>query len=178
MSVRTGLLVAICVGWAALPPAVRADAVGDNNICYSKFATGDYKSAVDYCTRAIDSGELSEPDLIAALINRGVALKSMGEYRRAVDDYTSALRIAPKDALLYQNRANALREMGDYDAALDDIEKSIELDPESAGAWYVRGAIAEARGNYGGARGFYMTALGLDPENKAYKDKILGRETR
>lgn len=173
MSIKAGL-VAICVGWAALPLAAQADAIGDNNICYSKFATGDYKSAVDYCTRAIDSGELSDPDMIAALINRGVASKSMGNYESAVKDYTSALRIAPKDALLYQNRANALREMGDYEAARDDIEMSIELDPKSAGAWYVRGAIAEARGNHAGARGFYMTALGLDPENKAYKEKILG----
>ena len=73
---------------------------------------------------------------------------------------------------LFREVANA------YDAALEDIEKSIELEPKSAGAWYVRGAIAEARGNHGGARGFYMTALGLDPENQAYKDKILGRDTR
>ncbi|MBO6678877.1 tetratricopeptide repeat protein [Parvibaculum sp.] len=177
MSIRAGL-VAIFVGWAALPSAAGADAIGDNNICYSKFATGDYKSAIDFCTRAIDSGDLSEPDLIAALINRGVAYKSTGDYESAIDDYTRALRIAPKDALLYQNRANALREMGDYDAAREDIEKSIELDPKSAGAWYVRGAIAEARGNHGGARGFYMTALGLDPENQAYRDKILGRDAR
>lgn len=176
MSIKAGL-VAICVGWAVLPLAAQADAIGDNNICYSKFATGDYKSAVDYCTRAIESRELTDPDLIAALINRGVAYKSMGEYRSAIADYSRALGIVPKDALLYQNRANAYRAMGDYDAALNDIEKSIELDPKSAGAWYVRGAIAEARGNRGSARGYYMTALGLDPENKAYQAKIRGRDT-
>ncbi len=149
MSIRAGL-VAIFVGWSALPSAAGADAIGDNNICYSKFATGDYKSAIDFCTRAIDSGDLSEPDLIAALINRGVAYKSTGDYQSAVDDYTRALHIAPRDALLYQNRANALREMGDYDAALEDIEKVHRTRAEKRRAWYVRGAIAEARGTMAG----------------------------
>lgn len=173
MPKKTGLAV-VLLGLLAAPLPAGADAIGDNNICYEKFATADYKGAIKYCTSAIDSGDLSDPDLIAALINRGVAYKSTGQYELAVDDYTRAIRIAPKDALLYQNRANALREMGDYNAALEDIQKSIDLDPKSAGAWYVRGAIAEARGNTGDARKYYMTALSLDPENKVYRGKILG----
>lgn len=177
MRKKAGLAV-ILASLLAPPLPAGADAIGDNNICYSKFATADYKGAIGYCTGAIESGELSDPDLIAALINRGVAYKSSGQYELAVADYTRALRLAPNDALLYQNRANALREMGDYDAALEDIQKSIGLDPESAGAWYVRGAIAEARGNRGNARKYYMTALGLDPESKVYREKILGNGSR
>jgi len=171
-------LAVLLAGLLAAAQPAGADAIGDNNICYSKFATADYRGAIGYCTSAIDSGELSDPDLIAALINRGVAYKSIGEYESAVADYTRALRIAPNDALLYQNRANARREMGDYDAALDDIQKSIDLDPKSAGAWYVRGAIAEARSNAGNARKYYMTALGLDPDNKVYREKVLGNGNR
>lgn len=169
----TGIAV-ILIGLLAAPLPALADAIGDNNICYEKFATSDYDGAIRYCTSAIESGELSDPDLIAALINRGVAYKTTGKYDLAIEDYTRALRMAPKDALLYQNRANALREKGDYNAALEDIQKSIDLDPKSAGAWYVRGAIAEDRGDPGGARKYYMTALSLDPENKVYRGKILG----
>ncbi|WP_049767829.1 tetratricopeptide repeat protein [Parvibaculum lavamentivorans] len=156
------------------PAALRADAIDDNNFCYAQFATGNNEAAIGYCTKAIDSGELSEPDLISALINRGVAYKNVGNLEAAIADYTAALRIAPRDALVYRNRANALREMGDYDAATADIEQSISLDPQSAAAWYVRGAIMEAREDKVSARKFYMTALGLEPDNEAYKDKILG----
>lgn len=170
---KTGFALVLAGLLAAPLPAV-ADAIGDNNICYEKFATADYKGAIRYCTSAIDSGELSDPDLIAALINRGVAYKTTEQYELAIGDYTRALRLAPKDALLYQNRANALRAMGDYDAALNDIQKSIDLDPKSAGAWYVRGAIAEDRGDPSGARKYYMTALSLEPENEVYRGKILG----
>ncbi|MDO9127497.1 MAG: tetratricopeptide repeat protein, partial [Parvibaculum sp.] len=172
MAVSLGALV------LALPAPAFADAIGDNNLCYAQFVTGDNKAAIGYCTKAIDSGELSEPDLIAALINRGVAYKNTGDLEAAVADYTAALRIAPRDSLIYRNRANARREMGDYDAALADIGRAIELDPESAAAWYVRGAIMEARSDMVSARKFYMTALGLEPDNQAYKDKILGLDAQ
>lgn len=173
MQLKSTLLLSGVLALLAAPPATHADAIGDNNICYAQFATGKYAAAIDYCTKAIDSGELGEADLVAALINRGVAYKSSGDHVRAVADYTQALEIAPDDALLYQNRANALREMGDHEAALADIEKSIKLDPKIAGAWYVRGAIAEAQGDTEGARRFYMAALGLDPNNEAYKAKLV-----
>lgn len=177
MTGRSGLLI-LALAFAGGISAVNADAIGDNNICYAQFATGNYGSAIDYCSRAIESGELSESDLVAALINRGVAYKSSGNLASAVADYTRALELAPDDALLYQNRANALREMGDLEAALIDIEKSLALAPEVAGAWYVRGAIAEAQGDGQAARRFYMSALGLDPQNAAYKAKLLSGEAR
>ena len=173
MTGKSGLLI-LALALAGGISAAGADAVGDNNICYAQFATGDYRSAIDYCTRAIDSGELTEDDLVTALLNRGVAFKSVGEYDRAIADYTQALAIVPDDALLYQNRANAHREKGDLAPALGDIEKAIELNPDSAGAWYVRGALAEALGNRDVARRYYMTALGLDPQNEVYRTKAFG----
>ncbi len=176
MQQKSAWLLSGILALFTLPPTAQADAIGDNNICYAQFATGNYGSAINYCSRAIESGELSEGDLVAALINRGVAYKSSGDLESAVADYTHALQLAPDDALLYQNRANALREMGDFDSALIDIEKSLELAPEVAGAWYVRGAIAEAQGDGQAARRFYMSALGLDPENEAYKAKLQSGE--
>lgn len=173
MTKGRNLLLAAIV-WAAAPVSAQADAIADSNLCYAQFSTGDNKAAIDYCSRAISSGELGEPDLIAALINRGVAYKNVGDLNAAIADYTQALRIAPRDALLYQNRANALREMGAFDAALVDIEQSLALDAERPGAWYVRGAINEAQGDRDAAREDYRAALNLDPENEVYKEKFLG----
>ena len=150
MTRKSGLLI-LALALAGGVSTAGADAIGDNNICYAQFATGDYRSAIDYCTRAIDSGELSDDDLVTALLNRGVALKSTGEHDRAIEDYTRALAIVPDDALLYQNRANAYREKGD-----------------------IAPALAEALGNQDVARRYYMTALGLDPQNEVYRSKAFG----
>lgn len=169
---RTLLLAAAFLASAAA--AAAADAIGDSNLCYAQFATGDNKAAIDYCSRAIESGELAEPDLIAALINRGVAHKNVGDLAAAVADYTQALRFAPRDALIYQNRANALREMGEFEAARADADRAIELDPNRAAPWYVRGEINMAEGDPDAARADFRAALDRDPENETYKEKFLG----
>ncbi|MBA4210519.1 MAG: hypothetical protein C0454_13410 [Parvibaculum sp.] len=178
MAAKRSVGLVLAMALAGGITAAGADAIGDNNICYAQFAAGDYPAAIDYCTRAIDSGELGTDDLVTALLNRGVAYKSTRDYERAIADYTEALRLAPEDALLYQNRANAYREKGNIAPALADIEKSIALNPDSAGAWYVRGALAEALGNGTVARRYYMTALGLDPDNETYRNKAFGRGAR
>jgi len=169
---RILLLAAAFLAWA--PLSASADAIGDSNLCYAQFSTGDNKAAIEYCSRAIESGELDEPDLIATFINRGVAYKNVGDLAAAVADYTQALRIAPRDALIYQNRANALREMRDFDAARADIERAIDLDPDRAAPWYVRGEINMAEGDPDAAREDYRAALDRDPENETYREKFLG----
>ncbi|PKQ06027.1 MAG: hypothetical protein CVT72_07810 [Alphaproteobacteria bacterium HGW-Alphaproteobacteria-11] len=169
-----GIVLAISALVFGAAQTARADAIADSNLCYAQFSTGDYKAAISYCSNAISSGELDDPDLIAALINRGVAYKNVGDLAAAVNDYTRALRIAPADALVYQNRANALREMGEIDAARADIDRALEIDPERAAAWYVRGEINMAEGDRDAAREDFRAALNLEPENEVYKEKFLG----
>ena len=79
MQQKSAWLLSGALALLTLPHTAQADAIGDNNICYAQFATGNYGSAIDYCSRAIGSGELGEGDLVAALINRGVAYKSSGD---------------------------------------------------------------------------------------------------
>lgn len=162
---------------AAVGP-VRADGNDDNNNCYDQFHGGDMKAAISFCTKAIDSGDLAEPDLVAALINRGVAFKNVGETRRAVVDYTAALKHAPKDAMIYANRANARREIGELKTALADANQAIRLDPARGASFYVRGTIRESAGQLDGARKDYMQALALEPENMDYQNRILSLDAK
>ena len=50
-----------------------------------------------------------------------------GEYDKAVDEYSRALRINPGFTEAYINRANARMKLRDYPAALDDYEKFLSL---------------------------------------------------
>ncbi|MEN6541772.1 tetratricopeptide repeat protein, partial [Parvibaculum sp.] len=109
---------------AGLSPAVaHADAVDDNTLCYEQFRSGNDKSAIGYCTKAIESGQLAREDLAAAFINRGVAYRNLGDSKRSVVDYTEALKYAPNDGMIYANRSNALRDIGEYQRALEDADK-------------------------------------------------------
>lgn len=164
------LCIVLASGVGSATPAL-ANAIDDNNDCYDQFRGGDHRLAIYYCSRAIQSGELDKPDLVAALINRGVAYKNTGNLEMAVVDYTSALDIAPKDAVLWANRANAHREMQQLNPALSDINRALELDPERATSYYVRGAILEARGEREAAQNDFLKAYELQPQNTVFKQK-------
>lgn len=168
-----GVGLVVCAMLAALPahaPA-RADGIEDSNDCYDQFRGGDNKLAIYYCTRAIQSGELGKEDLVAALINRGVAHKNQGNLTLAIADYSAALERAPNDHLIYSNRANAYRAMGELPPALADANEALTLKPDSARAFYVRGTVYEAIGDRVSARLDYQRAHELAPDNADYKAK-------
>jgi len=173
------ILLAIFGLWPALAVAsAQTNGIEDSNNCYDQFRGGDMKAAIDYCTKAINSGELEEPDLVGALINRGVAFRNLGEYKLAIVDYTTALKHAPKDALIYANRANARRELGEFKSAMADANQAIKLDPARPASFYTRGAVYEADGKFELARKDYMQALTLEPANLDYQNKILTLDTK
>lgn len=148
-----------------------ADGIDDNMRCYDQFRGGDMKLAIYYCSRAIQSGELEGPDVVVALLNRGVAYKNTGNLEMAIVDYTAAIGLAPEDALLYSNRANANRELGNTSEAMDDINRSIELNPDNPSAFYVRGLLFETDGDTENARRDFLRAAELAPDNSEFRER-------
>lgn len=141
--------------------------------CYDQFRHGDMKAAVSLCTRAIMSGELTGDELIGAYINRGVAFRNLGEYKRAIEDYSAALKYSPNDAMIYANRANARRELGELKTALSDADRAIAIDATRPASFYTRGAVLESAGQYDNARKDYMMAVTLAPKNADYQKAVL-----
>jgi tetratricopeptide (TPR) repeat protein len=177
---RFGLIgfAVVCL-WPALAFAASSGkGIEASNNCYDQFRGGNMKAAIDYCTSAINSGELDEPDLVGALINRGVAFRNEGQYKLAIVDYTTALKHAPKDAMIYANRANARRELGELKSAAADAERAVRLDPTRPASFYTRGAVREATGDLKAARKDYMQALTLEPANMDYQNKLLALDAR
>ena len=150
---------------------VQANGVEDNNNCYEQFRGGDMKLAIYYCSRAIQSGDLEQGDMVVALLNRGVAYKNTGNLEMAVVDYSSALELSPSDALLFSNRANAYRELNKLVEAMSDINRSIELNPENPAAFYVRGLLFEAMGDQENARRDFLRAHEISPDDKEFRER-------
>ncbi len=165
---RSVAIVGILMGAVT---AAQANGVEDNNNCYEQFRGGDMKLAIYYCSRAIQSGDLEQGDMVVALLNRGVAYKNTGNLEMAVVDYSSALEISPNDALLFSNRANAYRELNRPVEAMSDINRSLELNPENPAAFYVRGLLFEAAGDSENARRDYLRAYEISPDNKEFRDR-------
>jgi tetratricopeptide (TPR) repeat protein len=168
---RASILASALTALVMSVSAASADGIEDNMNCYDQFHGGDMKLAIYYCSRAIQSGELEQGDVVVALLNRGVAYKNTGNLEMAVIDYSSALEIAPDDALLYSNRANAYRELGRTAEGLQDINKALELNPENPSAFYVRGLLFESIGDAASARLDFLRAYDLNPEHKEFRER-------
>jgi tetratricopeptide (TPR) repeat protein len=55
----------------------------------------------------------------------------MKEYDRAIDDFTEATKLAPKDPEVLVGRGSVYFEKGDYDSALADFQNASALNPSN-----------------------------------------------
>jgi len=118
--------------------------------------------ALAHCTKAIQSGELSEPSLAVTLNNRGNAYQNKGDYVRAIADYDQAIKLNSDSALIFNNRGSAHQHKGDYERAIQDYEEAIRLDPSSARAFNKR--VNHLKEDYAQAIKNYDEAIALDPD--------------
>lgn len=161
-------LAALLVGGEAA-----ADSLSDVRTGNAAFGDGRYEAAVDAYTRAILAGDLDPEALAVTFNNRGVAYSELGDYDRAIQDYTKTLELKPGDRTAIKNlriahirRAAASTNLGDQDAALADYAKAIELDPQHPLAYMRRGQLLLDRGDVKAALDDLRRAQALDPGNK------------
>jgi tetratricopeptide (TPR) repeat protein len=65
--------------------------------------------------------------------NRGMCFYELGEYTKAVKDFTSSLKIGA-DYMAYLSRAESYFHLNKFDKAMEDFEKAIALKIESEGS--------------------------------------------
>jgi len=100
---------------------------------------------------------------------RGDENVSKGEHDLALENYSKAIELNPKDAATYLNRGRAYSNKKSYDLAILDYDKWIELSPKESMAYFNRGDIHEKRGNAQQAMSDYQKAVELDAANESAK---------
>jgi lipoprotein NlpI len=118
------LLMAILAGDAAW--AQSDDAAN----CAAETQLHDLDLAIDDCTEAIQSGQLSDEDLAVALNKRGLAYSVKKEYDQAIRDFDRALSLQPNQGPALIRRADAYLEKRQYERALADYEAAAQIDPK------------------------------------------------
>ncbi len=70
--------------------------------------------------------------------HRGLVYFTLSDYNNAINDFTTAIQMAPKDTRVYTNRGLTYRMMKKYDESLKDFNKSLELNPLWPDTFYGR----------------------------------------
>ena len=94
------------------------------------------------CNEIINSGKTSGSDLEKAYYLRGNALLSKSEYRKAIDDYGSALQLTSDDANALHERCFARAVLAiELEDALSDCNESLRIRPNDSETLGGRGFV-------------------------------------
>jgi tetratricopeptide (TPR) repeat protein len=122
----------------------------------------DYQYKIENYTKCLKL-EIDDANKATAYYNRGIAYYDLENYKAAIADYTSALRIDPGYAAAYNNRGIAYRKLENYKAAIADYTSALKINPDDADAYYNRGNAYYNLENYTAAIADYTSALRINP---------------
>lgn len=106
-------------------PDWQSRAEGHNKKGLELYNSGQYEEAIEMYDQAIALETEGIEDIDICYYNRGRAYYKLGNYEKAVGDFTISIEINPRTKY-YSNRAEAYRALGDNaNAALDDTKAII-----------------------------------------------------
>lgn len=113
--------------------------------------------------------EPTEEDMDQASDLRGKAAKaySNGEHEEAVNAYTEAIMLNPKNGLFYAKRGQVFLKLQRPNAAIRDCNRALQLNPDSAAAYKFRGRANRLLGNWEDAARDLRQACKLDYDDEA-----------
>jgi tetratricopeptide (TPR) repeat protein len=150
------------VGLMAFLAVPAVTAANDVQTCLRQ--SGDESIAA--CSRAIAIASGTH-DLTLLYSWRAGSWLGKGDYRRAIVDYSEAIRLDPRYPHAYNYRGLAYFQERDYDRALADYDEAIRLDPKYAHAYENRFALWSQRRDFGRAIADFDAASRLEPESRA-----------
>ncbi|KAL7821272.1 hypothetical protein V8C44DRAFT_314086 [Trichoderma aethiopicum] len=149
---------------------------------YEKLKPKDDNSASTSSTSADQSSSSSVPEPTDAQKKEAESLKSKGnaamaqkDYAAAIDLYTQALALHPRNAVFLSNRAAAHSAAKDHASARVDAEAAVAIDPSYTKAWSRLGLARFALGDPKGAMEAYQKGIeyegngGSDAMKKGYE---------
>jgi len=93
------------------------------------------------------------------------SLLDLGQYQKAIDEYTKAIELKPDDADIYNNRGYAYDRLGQYQRAIEDYNEAIRLNPGLVLTYNNRGNAYHKLWLYNAAREDYDKAISLKPND-------------
>lgn len=123
-----------------------ADAYNFLGLAY--FNLRQYEQALKEYTSAIHFGKIVQGSQDAYYLNRGRTHGVMGDYEKAIDDFTKSIEFKADIAEVYAERGNAYNLLEKYDKALNDFTQALILESRLTAAYIGCGMVYYNMGKY------------------------------
>jgi lipoprotein NlpI len=131
--------------------------------CMNKNNLYSIEQRISACTAVVQS-DRNQTNVEISYFYRGNAYSDKADYDRAIEDYTQAIRLNPKDTHALFNRGNTYRVKRDFDHSIADYDQMIRLDPRQFEAFNNRGVAHYLKGDYDRAIEDCNEAIRLNPQ--------------
>jgi protein O-mannosyl-transferase len=119
-----------------------------------------WKDDISLCSDNISKA----PDIVRPYLNRGFAYLDLGQWDKAIADFTSAIRINPAFADNYCIRGAAYVNIGERDKAIADFSRAIGINPKFAEAYYNRGVTYKDLSQWDKAIADFSATININPK--------------
>lgn len=113
--------------------------------------------------------------------HRGLVYFTLSEYNKAINDFTTAIKMEPKDTRVYTNRGLTYRMLKKYDESLRDFNKSLEMNPLWPDTFYGRSLTYYDLGDINRALEDCDRAISIKPDFKQavrFKQFLLNQQMK
>lgn len=111
---------------------------------------------------------------IKAAFDAGVALAKQGNQQEAIASFNKALKLDPKEPVIYAAIAKAQATEGQNEQALESYQKAIELDPTNSAFYMNMGVVLSDLGKTEESQAAFKKSAELDPIHAAQSYYNLG----
>lgn len=181
------LMLALAVMLGVCSPALAAGATDDPLVLGLKqralaaHRRGELNRAIQLYSRVLEAENLSVEERALIYHNRGAASAVQGQLELALNDFDTAIGLAPPGPSTWVQRAVVLAASDRHEEALSDLAEAIDRDPTLAVAFYERGQIHWSLDDLDAAAADFRRAAELKPERSLYRDALhevlAGRQT-
>ncbi len=122
-------------------------------------------ASLENCRKALDSGELSNKEHAATLVNMGIILNALSRVDEAHKAFAKALDRSPQLPEAVLSRGNSYFLQRDYDRAIADYELSLQYGvKDPAAAHFNHGLAHHKKKNFKQAAQSYQRAIEIKPD--------------
>jgi Tfp pilus assembly protein PilF len=102
---------------------------------------------------------------VQAQVNQGALMLGRGNYDQAIQNFTTAIQMSPKDEPALVGRGIAYEAKGNHAAAIQDLDAAIKMQPGDERALAGRGYAYASEGNYAAAIQDLSIVIQMDPKD-------------